>query len=88
MTKKCDCSRVKQNRYFKQDETELPEEELTRRKRAYFRGQLFYKRLCDLVTQIDEWKAKMSKSALENEKAGLEFNEFEKKSMMEIKKLR
>lgn len=77
MIKKCGCSRLKQSRYFKEGETEVPEGEFRRRKRAYFRNRLFYNRLCDLVTRIDEFKDTTVQTALQKEKTGLEFSYLE-----------
>ena len=75
MIKKCDCSRAKQLRYFKEEESELPEAAFAQRKREYFRGQVFYNRLCDLITRIDTWREETAYSALEKEMTGLEWND-------------
>lgn len=46
---------IKQKRYFKEWETELPEDEFKKRKKEFFMGRLFYKRLCNLVTRIHDF---------------------------------
>lgn len=46
----------KQHRYFKDWETQLTEDEFKKRKSEYFLGRLFYKRLCNLVTRIEDFQ--------------------------------
>lgn len=63
-----DIAAKKQYRYFKDWETQLTEDEFKKRKKEYFLGRLFYKRLCNLVTRIQDFQGSDSVPAEKKER--------------------